>query len=559
MIHDLKTRREFLEFMGLSAAAVGLSGTAASLLSSCASNPTAPAVLAAPPPFEPVAASSADTLGLANGFNAKILLRWDDALNNKGDFWGANNDYLAFFRLNEEGTDGILWSNHESYVPMFVSGRKRGSVATRSQILKEQLSVGGSLVRIKKDPATGEWALVKNDPHNRRLTGQTKIPIISERPIMGSKVAVGTFGNCAGGITPWGTVLTAEENTDDFYGTAVYDEKGKRTIEESVFGWEKFFNYPPEHYGWIVEVNPLTGAAKKLTSIGRYAHECATIRVAKDGRCVVYSGDDGNDRCLYKFIADKPGSLETGKLYAADVANGKWISLSIKDQPKLKAAFKDQTEVLIRCREAAPMVGASALARPEDIEIDPQTGSVYITLTNNQPKGNMFGEILKLEEKNNDPLSLEFTSSTFAAGGPDSQFACPDNLAFDRRGNLWMTTDVSGKDMNRGQYLPFKNNSLFYIPLHGPNAGKAFRVATAPNDAELTGPVFSHDGRNLFLAVQHPGETSKALDQLTSHWPDGGQSVPRSSVVVISGPTLDKLVEGEAIKPLFEMPVLKRS
>src|SRR5690606_879502 len=108
----------------------------------------------------------------------------------------------------------------------------------------------------------------------------------------------------------------------------------------------------------------------KLTSIGRYAHECATVVKTKDGKCAVYSGDDRVDQFIYKFISDKENSLETGKLYVADTINGRWLSLDINDQPILKKNFLDQTEVLIRTREAAALVGATPLARPEDIEVD---------------------------------------------------------------------------------------------------------------------------------------------------------------------------------------------
>src|SRR5690606_8708599 len=104
---------------------------------------------------------------------------------------------------------------------------------------------------------------------------------------------------------PWQTVLTCEENYHDFYGEYSYVGDKKVLNEKTMFGWHKFFNYSPEHYGWVVEVNPFTGEAKKLTGLGRFAHECATTVQAADGRTVVYSGDDKGDECLYKFISDK--------------------------------------------------------------------------------------------------------------------------------------------------------------------------------------------------------------------------------------------------------------
>lgn len=555
----LTSRREFLKFMG----ATGASATLGSLLpalSAC----TGPARSKDPRTsgsflFEPLAPTASDHLNVAPGFRAQVFLKWGDSLNAVGDTFGTNNDFLAFFRLNPEGSSGILWVNHESLQPLFVSGASRGQPRTRAQIVREQMSIGGSLVHVRRDARSGQWSLVANDPLNRRITARTSIPLVGERPIAGSRIATGTLANCAGGITPWGTVLTCEENYDDFYGETVHEANGTSHHRESALGWEHFFDYPPEHYGWVVEVHPLTGAAKKLTALGRFAHECATVRVAADGRCVVYSGDDENDRCLYKFIASRPGSLESGTLHVANFAKGRWLPLDLKVQTALQRTFKDQTELLIRCREAAELLGGTPLDRPEDIEIDPASGAVYVALTNNIPRGNPYGSVLKLEEKNNDPLALEFQSSVFVAGGPETGFACPDNLVFDRRGNLWMTSDISGSQINKSPYAEFGHNSLYYIPLSGSQAGQALRVASAPTDAELTGPTFSPDGRTLFLSVQHPGERSTSLGDLTSHWPDGGGSIPRSAVVAITGPALDRLLAGDGLPPVVETPVLSRT
>jgi secreted PhoX family phosphatase len=550
------TRREFLRFIGRSAATAGLIGMLPAL-EGCATSGSASSLKSAAVkglPFTPLAPTSEDVLKLADGFKYGVVAKWNDPITSK-EVFGMNNDFLAFFPLNEAGNDGILWCNHEYFVPLLASGYT-GGPRTKEQVEKEQLVVGGSLIRIKRND-NGDWSMVAGDGYNRRLNALTPIPIIASRAIDGKRVAQGTFANCAGGVTPWGTVLTCEENYQDYYGEYVYSS-GKRVHEKGKYGWHEIFpNISPEHYGWVVEVDPLTGKAKKHTALGRFSHEAATVRPLPDGRVVVYSGDDAENRCLYKFISDKPGSLDSGTLYVANVEQGRWIPLTIRAHKVLRSFFKDQLEVMIRCREAAFMIGGSALARPEDIEIDPITGAVYIALTMLQSRGNNFGSIMKLEEKGGDPAALEFTSSTFATGGTESGFACPDNMAFDRKGNLWMTNDISGKQIGQGVYEPFKNNGLFYIPLHGENAGRAFRVASAPVEAELTGPTFSADGKTLFLSVQHPGEESKSLDTLTSHWPEGGTSIPRSAVVAIQGPALDQLTAGDAVKPLFEVPVLK--
>jgi secreted PhoX family phosphatase len=534
-----QSRRDFIKFMGHA----GMLAGSASLVGSTVFPRTA---LAANMPFEPLRPSYKDDLVLAKGFKSQVILKWEDTINKIGEQFGFNSDFTAFIPLTPgQNDDGLLWVNHEYPNPLFVSGYyfKQELPKTKAQVIQEQESVGGSIVRIQK--RNGKWKIKKDDPMNRRITARTPIPLVSDRKIAGSKTAIGTFENCGGGVTPWRTILTCEENYQFHYGEVEFSEKGKRRVKYSPidYRWHKHFDYPPEHYGWVVEVNPFTGEAKKLTALGRFSHEAATVVTAKDERAVVYMGDDKELQCIYKFISNKHNSLDSGKLYVADFTKGKWVSLQRAEQTVLLNKFKDQTEVLIRCREAAKLVGGTPMDRPEDIEVDPKTGAVYVSLTKSKIRNNNFGSLLKIVEDKNDPLSLSFKSSTFVSGGPTTGFSNPDNLAFDKNGNLWMTSDMSGTSIGVEPYVRFGNNGLFYIPMHGKHAGKVFQVASAPRDAELTGPSFSPDGKTLFLSVQHPGELSKTSLKPTSRWPDGGDSYPRPSVVAISGPALEKLTK----------------
>lgn len=531
-------RRDFLEFMGYSGLALSLGG---GLLSCSSKPPLPPGYTLNKLPFSPIPATSLDDLVLADGFRAQVLIRWDDPITQSLKF-GFNNDYLAFFPLKKDNNhDGILWVNHEYVDPIFVSGYNKGDKRTKDQVRKEMKSLGGSLVHIRKNGDL--WSIVHNSKYNRRLDAFTKIPFISKEPIVGSRTAIGTFAGCAGGVTPWGNVLSCEENYQDFFGDNVY-VNGEKKFEQGWVGWNEFYNHPPEHYGWVLEVNPFTGDAKKLTALGRYSHESATVAVAADGRCVVYSGDDKADECIYKFIASKPGSLEEGELFVADIDKGQWISLDWNKNELLKKTFVSPTETLIRTRDAAHLLGASRLDRPEDIEIHPFTKAVYATLTNNKKKGNFMGSILKIEEKDANPLSMTFKASTFLTGGKSSGFACPDNLAFDKRGHLWMTTDMSDEAMNKPPYVPFGNNSLFFIPTSGKFAGEVYRVASAPVGAEFTGLCFSPDFETLFMSVQHPGEGTTDLNQPLSTWPNGGKSIPRPSVIALDGTALEDIIAG---------------
>lgn len=528
------SRREFIEFLGRASVA----STAGIGILRCGGMTRISNTEAIP--FQPIAPTDTDDLVLARGFKYKILLTEGDVITSAGEKIGFNNDFLAFFPLGSHGTESLLWINHESLEPfMFHQGK---TFRSKKTIDLEMTAVGGSIVHIKK--SGDEWVVQKDSSYNRRINAQTKIPLISEHPIAGSREAIGTLANCAGGVTPWGTVLTCEENFQDFYGEYKYDDFGNKTWKagKSSLDWNSVYNYSPEHYGWVVEVNPYTGEAKKLIALGRFAHECATTTVGSDHRCVVYTGDDKVGGFIYKFIAANPNSLHTGTLFAADTKNGRWLPLTLEN-PSLKGKFKNITDLLVRARQAAKWAGATPQDRPEDIEIDPRNQNIYVTLTENIDAGNLYGSILKIEEKNGDPLALEFKSKTFVAGGADIGFSCPDNLAFDPAGNLWMTTDISPKLLNKDKHASFKNNGLFYIPLSGPDAGKAFQVASAPRHAEFTGPRFSPDGKTLFLSVQHPGEKSKSADNLLSHWPRGGQSWPQSAVIQISGPGLNALLD----------------
>ena len=491
--------------------------------------------------------SEKDDLLVANGLDYHTIIKWGDKISDT-DTFGFNNDFTCFIPFDDTNPkDGLLWVNHEYVNPLFVSDFNPNKHAVPSkhrtieQIDKEMYNVGGSIVRIREE--NGIWKIVKNDPYNRRITAKTPMKLNWDTPIKGKTTVIGTHSNCSGGITPWKTFLTCEENYDNFFGETEYDQNNIASHRPSTEGWENFYKYPPEHYGWVVEVNPTDGTAQKHIALGRFAHECCTVYELADRRVVAYSGDDKNNEHLYKFISSKPSSLKEGTLYVADTIQGKWMALDWENQPILQSKFKDQTEVLIRAREASKLLGATALNRPEDIEIDPITGNIFVSLTNNKSKNDFHGSILKIEEINGAFDSLTFKAATFKAGGKESGFSCPDNLAFDLSGNLWITSDISGSDMNRDDnlYRPFKNNSLFVIPRYGQDSGKVIRVASAPKDAELTGPWFSPDGKTLFLSVQHPGEQTRDKNNPTSKWPFDKDGIPKPAVVAISGDLIEKM------------------
>lgn len=511
--------------------------------------------------FSPIGPSTEDELVLPQGYTYQMVAPWGLDLGN-GQTVGYNHDWVGFYPVNllETGLDvasvhngflpasasseeGILAINHEYVNPLFVSGLAADATEkTAEQIAVEQAAVGMSLLHIKKD-AEGKWALVEGSANTRRIDATTKITLTGPAAdIDGGPEAIGTLANCSGGSTPWGTALSCEENFQDYAAEL-----------PAGYGWDAEI-YGKKHYGWVVEVDPFDAAAtpRKHTGMGRFRHENVAIAISADNTVVAYMGDDRADSCVYKFVADKKLSgdraedmmiLESGKLYVADFGNGKWILLDYDTQEALqKAVDKDekplytsQADVLADARTAAITLRATPVDRPEDIEVHPLDGSVFVALTNNTGHGNFHGQIVRLFETDNNPASETFEWEIFAVGGPQSGFGSPDNLIFDAEGNLWMVTDISSSRLNKGIYKFQGNNGLFFFRTEGPYAGIAYQFASGPAECEMTGPAWTPDGKTLFLSIQHPGEESESAESPSSHWPNGGTEIPRPATVAITG------------------------
>jgi uncharacterized protein len=535
--------------------------------------------------FEAIAPSAADALEVAPGFRADVLISWGDVFRGKGRRayrYGFNNDFLAFFPLKGKN-EGLLFVNHEYPDPFYLHGYKpNGSGKNAAQVQEEQDAVGNSILHIKRN-RHGRWKVVSPSPYNRRIYGD-RPDLAFTGPLRGAagigNSAHGSVGNCSGGITPWGTALSCEENFDG-YGSAPV------AGTDFFYGWHLFGGQPEDaeyefntfkKYGWVCEHDPYdpTSVGRKHTALGRFRHENTAFRHVPGKKFVLYMGDDKNNEGVYKFVSDrkfsKHGSnnrriLESGTLYiarwepegrrrfaaAGDVTpitategTGRWV--------KVEESELDDTATKLRARFGADYDTHFATNRPEDVEVA-EDGAVYIALTNNTSAGvlDSHGSVRRLREKSNNPEALEFEWRDYAAGGPTSAggvgFSSPDNLVLDKAGNVWVVTDISTSRLNRpNEYQYHANNAMFMVPTRGPNKGVAFRFANAPVEAELTGPYFSPDEDTLFLDIQHPGEltslsTSSVFGQeatYTSWWPEGNKTAgdnpatPRPSTVAIS-------------------------
>jgi secreted PhoX family phosphatase len=540
--------------------------------------------------FRAIAASSADALEVPPGFRADVLISWGDTFrgtDRRALSYGFNNDFLAYFPLRGS-REGLLFVNHEYPDPFFLHGYKpNGSAKNAAQVQEEQDSVGNSIVHVKRR-GNGRWKVVSPSRYNRRIYGD-RPDLVFTGPLVGAPgigtSAHGSVGNCSGGITPWGTALSCEENYDG-YGTNV-------SSTEFHYGWHQFGGRPEDaeyefntfkKYGWVCEHDPYDPeyVGRKHTALGRFRHENTAFRHEPGKRFVLYMGDDKNNEGVYKFVSDRSlrssrhGSdnrriLEDGTLYiarwepegrrrfavagstdpiTATEGTGEWV--------EVRDSELDDTATKLRARFADEYDTHFATNRPEDVEVA-EDGSVFIALTNNSSVNDSHGAVRRLRENGNDPEALRFTWREYAAGGPTGSsdpgrqgFSAPDNLVFDRAGNLWVVTDISTTSLNRPDrpYAYHKNNAMFMIPTSGRNRGVAFRFANGPIEAELTGPYFTPDEETLFLNVQHPGEvtgisaTSPGVFgqevTYTSWWPEGNKttgenpSIPMPSTVAIT-------------------------
>lgn len=540
-------RRQFLTYLGagtaaLASLATGLPALAAGPLSGRTADHLFGLETKAShfnPKFSPIQPTTMDDVVLPKGYTYDVIASYGDVINPAGDTFGFNNDFTCFLPIDGNPEHGLLWVNHEylGELEYYVNGYdylgadEDDNKRTPEQIQKYLYALGGSVIEIKKQ--NGKWKLVSDSTYGRRVSGLTKHVLTGPAASIAKEVT-GTFANCSGGVTLWNTILSCEENYMDVVGDCKLEDA--------------------RHYGWVVEVDPFDPKSipKKHTALGRFSHENTAMVLASTGQLVVYMGDDARDQYVYKYVskgkydpkAGKANSrlLEDGTLYVANFGKGTWISLDLATNEALQKAAKDgkplfasQADVLINCRDAAKAVGATPMDRPEDLEVHPIDGSVFIALTNNSSHGNFYGQIVRLFEKDNQHAGEEFTFEIFATGGPQSGFSAPDNMAFDSAGNLWVVTDISSSSTNTGIYQSFGNNGVFFIPTAGENKGVAVQFASGPVGSEMTGPWFTPDEKTLFLAVQHPGENLKSYDKPTSHWPKGGNQVALPSVIAING------------------------
>lgn len=455
----------------------------------------------------------------------------------------------------------------------------------------------------------------------------------------------GTNNNCGNGYTPWGTYLACEENWPNIFVNTgerfADDARIGIPTQRGRYGWETSAGDPSEAndefarfditprgadaredyrneartFGYQVEIDPYDGSrrAVKRTALGRFRHEGCWLGKLEPGKPVVfYSGHDARNEYIYKYVsaaawdpadANRPGAaydrlaigakyLDDGVLYVARFAadgSGEWLPLTPQAKSRdgrplheaLGLAADDQAGIIIHTCDAADLMGATPMDRPEWASVDPASGEVYITLTNNSQRteagseatytnaggatdepgvgfatapvnaanprpDNGAGHILRWREAD-DGTRFAWEVFVFGAAASDAdnlsgltelnQFASPDGLWYDDRGNgdgiLWIQTDNGYDgvaDYTNDQVLAVVPGALEGGGVTPENQQHLKRFAVGPNGCEVTGIFATPDRTALFINIQHPGNWPASEDATAV---TQGEVRPRASTVVI--------------------------
>jgi uncharacterized protein len=255
----------------------------------------------APPlDFTEVPHGNTETHAVAEGYRAQTLIRWGDPLETgapafdplgqtaaaQAKQWGYNNDFVAWMPLpagSDSAGRGLLCVNFEyTAAHLMFPGLRAGDVdkVTKQQVDTELAAHGHGVVEIRRDDGTGTWSVVGDSPYNRRITAlatECRIsgPAAGDARLRtngdptGTRV-VGTLANCAGGKTPWGTVLIAEENFHQYFAGDPEKTPDARSLGRYGFrpvsphAWSRYYDRfdvekdprEPNKFGWIVELDP---------------------------------------------------------------------------------------------------------------------------------------------------------------------------------------------------------------------------------------------------------------------------------------------------------------
>lgn len=390
--------------------------------------------------------AQAPTLIIPSTHTYQLLVQSEDAYSNPADGTvKAANDFTGYVPIGGSSTRGYLSINHE----------RSSADASGVSILDLQFDAGKKL-----------WEVTAKNP-------------VNFGPV------VGTYNNCSGGITPWNTVVTCEENTP----TAPTDSNGDGYLD----------------YGWNVELDPATrtvkdqngdGTPDKLWHMGRMRHE--NVVLTADGKIVYEGADEGSNSFVYKYLPTTPGQLGNGALYVLKLdgeigtaTTGTWIQV-----PNSTPTECNNTVTL------AKALGATNFAGVEDVEIGPHDGLIYFT-----SKGS--GRVYRFQDAPAAVSGFEIFVGN-PVGVTDQSYAINygtgtvleawgtgnDNLTFDSKGNLYVLQD-GGRD-----------HIWLVKPCHTQASPAVEIFAVTPAGSEPTGMTLSPDEKFMFVSMQGPNATN---------------------------------------------------
>lgn len=618
--------------LGLSACSPSSSGSGSSASAGAASPSLTEILNSAGLQFTPVEPNTEDAVVVPEGYTSRVLIRWGDPLFPDAPAFdinqqtaaaqerqfGFNNDFAGLLEHPSNSNRLVYVCSHEYTTEPQMHPNYDPENPTEEQVNIGLVAHGQTVLEVEKVAGSGDLKALVGAPLNRRITAST--PFALTGPAAGSdlvttsedpegRLVLGTLNNCSGGVTPWGTYLSGEENIDQYFANRqalegrALEGAERMGVKEGATErlWERFYPRfdlaaePNEvnRFGYIVEINPFDPESTpvKHTALGRFKHEAGNVHVTSDGTVVCYSGDDERFEYIYKFVSSrtiKEGDtahnmtiLDVGTLYVASLqgnspaaeidgnailpkdgafdGSGSWHPLlTVHEDGSAESHIDGFTpeEVCVYTRLAADAVGATKMDRPEDFQTNPVTGLTYVALTNNKYRGATGENASKSKEdvteyapvrENKNGLVMEIdddhAGTSFSwnillvcgdpaeaysyFGGFDkskvSPISCPDNLAFDSHGNLWITTDGNALGSHDG---------LYGVETQGENRGQVKCFLTVPKDAETCGPIITDE--RVMVNVQHPGEGDDAtVENPSSTWPDGPGKAPRPAVVVI--------------------------
>lgn len=374
----------------------------------------------------------------------QLILKEGDNYTDGGGFVGGQNDFTGYVAKKSAGlassTDGYLSVNHET-------------------------NPGGvTIAEINFNANSKLWELTK-----------------SRAVDFSTSSLVQTIRNCSGGVTPWGTIVTAEESVtgNDKNGDGYKD------------------------YGWLVEIDPKTaevvskntnGTKGKLWQMGIMNHENVVIN---DAGTLAYYGEDGGTHMVYKFAMDTPNDLSSGNLYVLKLDQGitsgnpvattaTWIQVPNKTQ-----ADQNNTTSL------AESLGGTKFNGIEDVEISPLDGKIYFAA-----KG--LNKVYRMKDNGMTASDVEvfvgglttvYSFETAEGVKSETWGDGNDNLTFDELGNLWVLQDGG------------KNYIWVIAPDHTQANPKVKLFASMPSGAEPTGLTFTPDHKFGFFSIQHPSSS----------------------------------------------------